>query len=69
VALARSTAAGAPDPLLCTGNVGTDPVPEPKVVVDTCQPLEQCVAITLDAVSGRLKSGTDFASGESLHPI
>ncbi|WP_327378765.1 ATP-binding protein (plasmid) [Streptomyces sp. NBC_01216] len=67
-ARARSAAAGVPDPLPRPKDAGTDPIPEPKVVVDTCQPLERCVSTTLGAVSSPSRSGADSTLPESTHP-
>ncbi|MFJ2419208.1 AAA family ATPase [Streptomyces brevispora] len=69
VAVARSAAAGAPDPLLSVQNADTDQIPEPKVVVDTSQPLEQCVSAALNAVSGRAApQDEDSAPGQNGPP-
>ncbi|WP_181383947.1 AAA family ATPase [Streptomyces sp. NWU339] len=68
VALARSAAAGVPDLLPSAKDSGTDPIPEPKAVVDTCWPLEQCVSAALDAVSGLSRSGVESASSGPMHP-
>ncbi|NEA46022.1 AAA family ATPase [Streptomyces sp. SID10815] len=53
VASARggSAAAGIANPFLSIGYIEADPIPEPKIMVNTCQPLEQCVSATLDAMS------------------
>ncbi|MET9779324.1 AAA family ATPase [Streptomyces sp. NPDC006367] len=70
VASARArSAAGVPDPLLSAKGTGTDPIPDPKVVVDTCQPLEQCVSTALDAVLGPSRSGVRSASTGPMYPV
>ncbi|MER6116093.1 AAA family ATPase [Streptomyces sp. NPDC001743] len=65
---ARSAAAGAPDPLPRSKDAGTDPIPEPKVVVDTRQPLERCVSTALHAVSTSPGSEVASAFSESAPP-
>ncbi|MFE6977171.1 AAA family ATPase [Streptomyces sp. NPDC057682] len=65
VARARSAAAGA---LYPPPNAGTDPIPEPAVVVNTCRPLEECISIVLDAVLGRSET-TPTSSAEPMHPV
>lgn len=69
VARARSAAAGVPDPMAGKGDAGTDPISEPKVVVDTCQPLEQCASAALDAVFGPSRSGVRSTSTRPMHPV
>ncbi|MFE0774181.1 AAA family ATPase [Streptomyces sp. NPDC058861] len=68
VALVRSAAAGTSQPLSSLEDAGTDPIPEPKVVVDTCQPLAQCVSVTLAALPGLTMSGANSTFSEHLHP-
>ncbi|MFD7861399.1 AAA family ATPase [Streptomyces sp. NPDC059783] len=65
VARARSVAANAPSLL----SQATDPVPEPKIVVDTWQPLEQCVSIVLDALHVSLKRRGTPIPAEPMHPV
>ncbi|MFF8992516.1 AAA family ATPase [Streptomyces sp. NPDC014983] len=60
VARTRSTASDR-DPFLSSEDAVVDPIPEPKVVVDTCQPLELCVSAVLNAVFGSLPA-TDAAA-------
>ncbi|MEW2626212.1 AAA family ATPase [Streptomyces sp. NPDC048106] len=69
-ASARATpgAAGVQDPLPGAKYAGTDPIPEPKVVVDTGQPLEHCVSVTLDALSRRMRHGAGPATAPPIHP-
>ncbi|MEU2769382.1 MULTISPECIES: AAA family ATPase [Streptomyces] len=48
---------------------GTDPVPEPKVVVDTSHPLERCVSVALDGVGHLLSMhGARPAAAPSAPP-
>ncbi|MGZ2358473.1 ATP-binding protein [Streptomyces sp. 372A] len=71
VASARATSAaiGVPGSSLHgPKDASTDPIPDPKVVVDTCQPLEQCISTALNAVSSLVKSGTECSSAEVPHP-
>ncbi|WP_327740510.1 ATP-binding protein (plasmid) [Streptomyces nojiriensis] len=68
VALARAAGVARVQGSL-TYSQGTDPIPEPTVVVDTCRPLEQCVAAVVDAVPRLLEGEAESAPACSVRPL
>ncbi|MFI5642038.1 AAA family ATPase [Streptomyces goshikiensis] len=66
VALERAEsmgAVGAPE-MSGTGDGAEDPIPEPKIVVDTCQPVQRCVSTVLERVIYQQEAG----GVRAMHP-
>jgi len=68
VASARSAAAGVSYLPPSAKGPSTDPIRGPKVVVDTCRPLEHCVSAALDAMSGLSRGGVESAFSVPMYP-